>query len=184
MTWYRKLLVMVSILLQGDFRLSFSYAETTLIENLTELQHKVLRPFKAVVKYHQYTWSPNIKEILKTYHLKTIAFWYFEKKKQNSFTEETVATHLVLLLQELAECLRSRELPMYFMPKVNLFKDVENPEEAIDTAEKIKSLSQDFPLLIKGLENITCGFVQQFGTMKICFKFLDDIMKQFRHHAA
>ncbi len=148
---------------EGDFRLSFSYAETTLIENLTELQHKVLRSFKAVVKYHQNTWSPNIKEILKTYHLKTIAFWYFEKWKQDSFTEETVATHLVLLLQELAECLRSRELPMYFMPKVNLFKDVENTEEAIDIAGKIKSISQDFPLLIKGLENITCGFVLQLG---------------------
>ena len=148
---------------EGDFRLSFSYAETTLIENLTELQHKVLRSFKAVVKYHQNTWSPNIKEILTTYHLKTIAFWYFEKRKQDSFTEETVATHLVLLLQELAECLRSRELPMYFMPKVNLFKDVENPEEAIDIAGKIKSISQDFPLLIKGLENITCGFVLQLG---------------------
>ncbi len=160
---------------EGDFRLSFSYAETTLIENLTELQHKVLRSFKAVVKYHQNTWSPNIKEILTTYHLKTIAFWYFEKWKQDSFTEETVATHLVLLLQELAECLRSRELPMYFMPKVNLFKDVENPEEAIDIAEKIKSLSQDFPLLIKGLENITRDFVLQHDIM---MRWVDN-MKQF-----
>ena len=163
---------------EGDFRLSFSYAETTLIENLTELQHKVLRSFKAVVKYHQNTWSPNIKEILKTYHLKTIAFWYFEKTKQDSFTEETVATHLVLLIQELAECLRSRELPMYFMPKVNLFKHVENPEEAIDIAEKIKSLSQDFPLLIKGLENIMCGSVLQLADMTMRCA---DNMKQFFH---
>ena len=163
---------------EGDFRLSFSYAETTLIENLTELQHKVLRSFKAVVKYHQNTWSPNIKEILTTYHLKTIAFWYFEKTKQDSFTEETVATHLVLLLQELAECLRNRELPMYFMPKVNLFKDVENPEEAIDIAENIKSLSQDFPLVIKGLENISCGFVLQLAD--ITMRCIDN-MKQFFH---
>ena len=162
---------------EGDFRLSFSYAETTLIENLTELQHKVLRSFKAVVKYHQNTWSPNIKEILTTYHLKTIAIWYFEKRKQDSFTEETVATHLVLLIQELAECLRNRELPMYFMPKVNLFKDVENPEEAIDIAEKIKSLSQDFPLLIKGLENIICGFELQLDIMMRWF----DNIKQFFH---
>ena len=165
---------------EGDFRLSFSYAETTLIENLTELQHKVLRSFKAVVKYHQNTWSPNIKEILKTYHLKTIAFWYFEKRKQDSFTEETVATHLVLLLQELAECLRSRELPMYFMPKVNLFKDVENPEEAIDIAEKIESLSQDFPLIIKGLENITCGFAWQLGMINNFVK-IEANMKESSH---
>ena len=62
---------------EGDFRLSFSYAETTLIESLSKLQHKVLRSFKAVVKFHQSSWSPNIKEIITTYHLKTIAFWYF-----------------------------------------------------------------------------------------------------------
>ncbi len=160
---------------EGDFRLSFSYAETTLIENLTELQHKVFRSFKAVVKYHQNTWSPNIKEILTTYHLKTIAFWYFERTKQDSVTEETVATHLVLLLQELAESLRSRELPMYFMPKVNLFKDVENPEEAIDIVEKIESLSQDFPLLIKGLENITHPYAWQCSSLKNILKIMANI---------
>ena len=164
---------------EGDFRLSFSHAETTLITNLTELQHKVLRSFKAVVKYHQHTWSPNIKDILTTYHLKTIAFWYFEKTEQDSFTEETVATHLVLLLQELAESLRSRELPMYFMPKVNLFKDVENPEEAIDIVEKIESLSQDFPLLIKGLENITDFFAWQCSFMKNILKITANVKESF-----
>ena len=143
---------------EGDFRLSFSFAETTLIENLTELQHKVVRSFKAVVKYHQNTWSPNIKEIITTYHLKTIAFWHFERTIQDSITEQTVVIHLILLLQELAEALRTRELPMYFMPKVNLFENVENPEEAIDIAEKIEKLSHDFPLVVIAIENITSGF--------------------------
>ena len=143
---------------EGDFRLSFSYTETTLIASLIKLQHKVLRSFKAVVKFHQSSWSPNIKDIITTYHLKTIAFWYFEKRMQNSFTEETVGTHLVLLLQKLAEALRSRELPMYFMPKVNLFKNIDNPEEALDIADKIEELSKNFGLVIKGIENITSGF--------------------------
>ena len=145
---------------EGDFRLSFSHTETTLIENLTELQHKVLHSLKAVVKYHQISWSPNIKEIITTYHLKTIAFWYFEKRMQDSFTEETVVTHLVLLLQDLAEALRYRELPMYFMPKVNLFKNIENSLEAVDIAEKIEELSNNFGLVIKGIENITSGFAR------------------------
>ena len=59
---------------EGNFRLSFSNAETTLIENFTPLQHKVIRAFKAVIKYHQSNWSHNIKDIICTYHLKTIAF--------------------------------------------------------------------------------------------------------------
>ena len=37
----------------GDFRLSFSFAESTLIKSLTILQRRVIRVFKAVVKYHQ-----------------------------------------------------------------------------------------------------------------------------------
>jgi hypothetical protein len=129
---------------EGDFRLSFSFAETTLIKHWSTLQHKTMRCFKAVIKCHQNTWSSNIKEIISTYHLKTIAFWHFEKKTQDSFTEETVVTHLVLLIQELAEALMKLELPMYFMPKVNLLKSVENYEEAVDTAEQIFHLSRDY----------------------------------------
>ena len=128
---------------EGDFRLSFSFAETTLIKHWSPLQHKIMRSFKAVVKCHQSIWNSNVKEVISTYHLKTIAFWHFEKTAQDSFTEETVVTHLVLLLQELAEALMKLELPMYFMPKVNLLKDVENYEDAVDTAEKIFHLSVD-----------------------------------------
>ena len=82
---------------------------------------------------------------------------------QGSFAEETVGTHLILLLKELAEALRSRELPMYFMPKVNLFKNIENPEEAVDIADKIEELSSNFDPIIRGLENITSGLAQLFN---------------------
>jgi hypothetical protein len=44
------------------------------------------------------------------------------------------------------------------MPKVNLFENVENPEEAIDIAEKIEKLSHDFPLVVIAIENITSGY--------------------------
>ena len=45
---------------EGDFRLSFSFAETTLIKHWSPLQHKIMRSFKAIVKYHQSNWSSNI----------------------------------------------------------------------------------------------------------------------------
>jgi hypothetical protein len=139
---------------EGDFRLSFSSAETTLINHWSPLQLKVMRSFKAVVKFHQKTWSPNMKEIISTYHLKTIAFWYFEKTAQDSFTEETVATHLVLLLQDLAEALRKLELPLYFMPKVNLLNGIENYEEAIQIVEKIFHLSRDYAAIAHIVEKV------------------------------
>ena len=71
------------------------------------------------------------------------------KTAQESFGEDDVAICLTLLLQDLADALRIRELPMYFMPKVNLFRNVEIPDEAIDISEKIRSLSNNFPLPIK-----------------------------------
>ncbi|CAB4035847.1 Hypothetical predicted protein [Paramuricea clavata] len=83
----------------GDFRLSFSCAEIMLIKTLSPLQHKVMRAFKAVVKYHENSWGPNLKEILSSYYLKTIAFWHFEKTLQESWTEETLVHHLVALLE-------------------------------------------------------------------------------------
>ena len=100
--------------LEGNFRLSFSNAETTLIENLTPLQHKVIRAFKAVIKYHQSNWSPNIKDIICTYHLKTIAFWHVEKTTQDSWTEDNTVSHLLLLIEEFAEALKKRNLRYFY----------------------------------------------------------------------
>ena len=83
--------------------LRVSNAETTFIENLTPLQHKVIRAFKAVIKYHHSNWSPNIKDIICTYHLKTIAFWHVEKTTQDSWTEDNAVSHLLSLMEEFAE---------------------------------------------------------------------------------
>ena len=156
----------------GDFRLSFSCAETMLIETLSSLQHKVIRAFKAVVKYHQDSWSPNLKEILSSYHLKTIAFWYFEKKSQESWSDENAVHHLVALLDQLAEALRTQHLPMYFMPKVNLFQHVDDPEAPLELSEKISQLSRNSAAMSdavknkapldpneKGLKMLTCNIL-------------------------
>jgi hypothetical protein len=81
----------------GDFRLSFSCAETMLIRTLSPLQHKVIRAFKAVVKYYQNIWNPPVKEIISSYYLKTIAFWHFEKTSKEFWTEETLVYHILTL---------------------------------------------------------------------------------------
>lgn len=88
----------------GDFRLSFSYAEITLMKTLSPLQHKVMRAFKAIItEYRQNIWSVDFMEALSSYYLKTIAFWYFEKTSQELWSQDTVVHHLVALLEELAE---------------------------------------------------------------------------------
>ena len=139
----------------GDFRLSFSRAETILVKALNPLQHKVMRAFKAVVKYHdKKSLTPSTKGIMSSYHLKTVAFWYFEKSSEESWTEEALAHHLVTLLEELKEVLRKQNLPMYFMPKVNLFKDIGGPEITEKLKEGISQFSHDFTAISKAVKNM------------------------------
>ena len=140
--------------LEGNFRLSFSNAETTLIENLTPLQHKVIRAFKAVIKYHQSNWSPNIKDIICTYHLKTIAFWHVEKTTQDSWTEDNVVSHLLLLIEEIAEALKKGNLPMNFLPKYNLLGKVENSEEMKKISDKVVELSKDIHAITTAVKKV------------------------------
>jgi hypothetical protein len=87
--------------------------------------------------------------VIKTYHLKTIAFWYFEKTAPDSFT------HLILLLQELAEAMLKREHPIYFMPKVNLLEGVTNDEETMDLFEKVNQLSTNCAAITKTVQKLS-----------------------------
>lgn len=87
--------------------------------------------------------------MIKTYHLKTIAFWYFEKTAPDSFT------HLILLLQELAEAMLKREHPIYFMPKVNLLEGVTNDEETMDLFEKVNQLSTNCAAITKTVQKLS-----------------------------
>ncbi len=138
----------------GDFRLSFSRAEAMLIQTLSPLQLKVLRAFKAVVKYHQNTWSQNLQEIISSYHLKTIALWHFEKTSPESWTEETLVHHVVALLEELAEALRMQYLAMYFMPKVNILQKIDDPEVALELVERILQISRNFCAISTAVKSI------------------------------
>lgn len=119
---------------KGTFRLSFSNAERILVGNLTDLQHKVYRAFKAFVHHYKHQWSPNIKNIFCSYHLKTIVLWYCEKSGPRGWSENTVVIHLLSLIDDLIMALRERTLPMYFMPKYNL---LEHMEDGNDVADKI-----------------------------------------------
>jgi hypothetical protein len=158
----------------GEFRLSFSCAETMLIQTLSPLQHKVLRASKAVVKYHQNTWGQNLKEIISSYHLKTIAFWHFEKTSQESWTEETLVHHLVTLLEELAEVLRMQSLPMYFMPKVNILQ-CNDPEVALELVENVLQISRNVCAISVAVKSINLSryFRAREHEFKILFRKLN-----------
>ena len=140
---------------EGDFRLSFSCVETMLIKSLTPLQYRVMGAFKYLIKHHREIWSPTFREFLSSYHVKTIAFWYFEKTSQESWSEDTIVHHLIALLEELAQALKAQTLPMYFMPKFNLLRNADDPGVMLDLMENVLTLSRDFNAMsasFQGLE--------------------------------
>ena len=167
----------------GDFRLSFSCAETMLIQLLSPLQHRVIRAFKAVIKYHQSIWSSTFDGVLTSYHIKTIAFWHFEKSPREYCTEETLVHHLLSLLGDLAEALRVQNLPMYFMPKVNLLHDFDDPDVLLSLADMITEVSQDFSAMCMAVNELsTLKYNKIFSCNKSgCDKWVDKITHRLQN---
>ena len=123
---------------EGDFRLSYSNAETLLIENLSELQFKTYRAFKSLVSHYKKNWSPNAKKAVCSYHLKTIVLWYCEKSDPIDWTKERVVDHLLSLIDDLILALNEKNLPMYFMPKYNLMERFEETTEAVEQMTELR----------------------------------------------
>ena len=147
---------------EGDFRLSYSKAEMLLILNLSDLQHKTYRAFKALVKYYKNKWTPDAKKIICSYHLKTIMLWYCEKSKPEEWTEDTVVSHLLLLIDNLIFALKEKKLPMYFMPKYNLMEQVKDSTQIVEQITEFRFR----------LNLITEAIIAQESTLFDIVKFL------------
>ena len=133
---------------EGDFRLSYSNAETLLIGNLTDFQFKTYRAFKSFVSHYKKNWSDNAKRAVYSYHLKTIVLWYCEKSDPIDWTEERVVDHLLSLIDDLIFAIKEKKLPMYFMPKYNLLERLEDTTEAV---EQMTALRLNLNLITKGI---------------------------------
>lgn len=145
----------------GKFRLSFSNAELLLIQNLSVLQYQVYRAFKSFVNHYKNEWSPNIKKIFSSYHLKTLVLWHCEKTRTTDWSEDTIVSHLLALIDELVTALRKKNLPMYFMPKYNL---LQISEDGASVADKIDVLRHDILKITEAINKQEPGHGQSnFG---------------------
>ena len=123
---------------EGDFRLSYSNAETLLIGNLSDLQFKTYRAFKTFVSHYKKDWSDNAKKVVCSYHLKTIVLWYCEKFDPIDWTEDRIVDHLLSLIDDLILAISEKNLAMYFMPKYNLMERLEDTREAVEQMTELR----------------------------------------------
>lgn len=148
----------------GNFRLSYSNAEMLLILDLSDLQHKTYRAFKALVKYFKKKWIPDAEKIICSYHLKTIMLWYCEQSNPEEWTEDTIVSHLLYLVDDLIFALKEKKLPMYFMPKYNLMEQVSDSRQIVEQITELRF----------NLKLITEAIIAQEPTIFDWIKFLSN----------
>ena len=121
-----------------EWRYSFSVAERTLAQSLTDSQLQCYILMKTIVMHEL-----NHSNVLTSYHLKTVFFWQCEKIPASEWSKDTgLAVNLLWLLDELVYCVATHCLPHYFTPENNLFHHI-NPDFLSDVARTISSIRRD-----------------------------------------
>ena len=153
---------------KGDFRLSYSTAETLLVGNLGDLQYKTYRAFKSFVGHYKKNWSPIAKKAICSYHLKTIVLWYCERSDPIDWTEDRIVVHLLSLIDDLILAINEKNLPMYFMPKYNMMERLEG------TAEAVKQMTE----LRLNINLIAEAIFYEEPNMPNALDFLNDLLSE------
>ena len=140
-----------------EWRYSFSVAERTLAQSLSDSQRQCYILLKTIVMRELS--SPNV---LCSYHLKTLLFWQCEKIGALAWSTYTgLATALLSLLDELLLCVASQCLPSYFIPECNLLDHV-HPDFFKDVARKLNDIRHE-PLRYVMAFNQRCQLIASEG---------------------
>ncbi|XP_045176029.2 uncharacterized protein LOC123536715 [Mercenaria mercenaria] len=98
------------------FRLSFALSEVILAQNMKEQQLLCWR----VLKAYQKCFLETEPKCLKSYHWKNVLFWVNEDLDESFWTDENVLVAVYKCLDFMKECLQKRNLPFYFVRRMNL----------------------------------------------------------------
>jgi len=105
-----------------QWRFSFSVAEVILLQSWTHTQqivYHLLRFFAKRELIHKN--CPKEDEVLCTYHLKTLMLWTCEEKSPEWWNSTSLIKICSELFKMLAEWLKRRQCPNFFIPEANLF---------------------------------------------------------------
>ena len=109
-----------------DFRISFAHAEYLLSQEMNDIQRECYRCLK---KYHRAYLSTEPKSLV-TFHLKNLLLQTIEETGAEMWTESKRAECMMVLLGNLLEALRKKDLRHFFVRSYNLFSVdyIENPK--------------------------------------------------------
>ncbi|KAL3842928.1 hypothetical protein ACJMK2_020902 [Sinanodonta woodiana] len=98
-----------------EWRVSFSVLEKRLLRELTEAQLRSYLFFKSI--YKLLLVKP---KCLTSYMMKNILLWVIETVPLDTWRFNNILQCVLALVDELAKCLQTRNIPNYFVPKRNM----------------------------------------------------------------
>ena len=119
------------------WRQSFSLREKEILENMDRdfgCRHELLRILKTIVKR-----NPTYFGSLESYHVKTAFMHYMNREAQGWRAENALAEHFLGFLRALQSYLERENLPHYWLPDVNLLKDI-NPVAIRNMADRVRRI--------------------------------------------
>ena len=104
-----------------EWRISFSLAELKLARSLNRIQREIAHTLKAMVCEEQYEYGiASVNAKLDSYFILNTLFAESEKTAPESWQEKNIVIILFQLLDKLATCIRTKNLPHYFVEENNL----------------------------------------------------------------
>ena len=134
-----------------NWRLSFSEAEIKLVSMRSKKQKLVYFIFKSIF-YEQLksVYDEPTDTSLSSYHVKTIMLWACEKRALEFWERNCHLACLEALFTDLEVALRTKKLPNYFIPEMNLLADCESIlDRALDVVTRIQRDIESYPSLSK-----------------------------------
>ncbi|XP_053384985.1 uncharacterized protein LOC123537287 [Mercenaria mercenaria] len=99
------------------FRLSFALSEIILAHSMKEQQLLCWR----VLKAYQKAFLETRPKCLTSYRWKNVVFWVSENLDESFWEDENILLAVLKCLDLMQNCLQNRNLPFYFVRKMNLF---------------------------------------------------------------
>ena len=100
-----------------DWRISFSVAEWTIVDQWSDTQRVCHIFLKRMLNNH----LDIPAGIVTTYHLKTLMLWEVETKPKEFWSQTYICNCILVILEDLLHAVVLKELPHYFIDLVNLF---------------------------------------------------------------
>ena len=125
-----------------EWQLSFSVAESTLMQSIDHASFKLYQVLKILI-YERLNTTDGCQNIVSSYMVRTLVFWMCEDKLTNFICSENLIHNIQKCLSQLEDWIRHGFVPHYFLPERNLLKEKLRPLQRAKVLERLIMLKSE-----------------------------------------